>query len=295
MSRGVGATAQQPIDVRHSWPNLELVAVEQEHSRLVQLAQSYPATASLPAVSHPFPPFPPARAVIIIPCLGPAHSSNPQSLKRTLSTCRSISRLQQSGQGRLRFRRCPPASHQQPFSQGGGRKFNIPRPTAPRTHTIWSPRRARFSTAAQTTSKCAETKQSSVSLRNTILSCSTSVGGLLPHEAWQNLSLLRALTLRSRAVRRGDLARTGRRPVVRAFAAFACPAGRSSVQRSPFPTALPSNRTVDAVETIHFLKKSGKQVAFVTNNATKSRKEYLKKVSGPYLEAEQGKTPFIAC
>ncbi|GAA5962024.1 hypothetical protein JCM8115_002885 [Rhodotorula mucilaginosa] len=38
--------------------------------------------------------------------------------------------------------------------------------------------------------------------------------------------------------------------------------------------------TVDAVDTIHFLKRSGKQVAFVTNNATKSRKEYLKKFQG---------------
>ena len=81
---------------------------------------------------------------------------------------------------------------------------------------------------------------------------------------------------------------------MRAFPqSFAGPAAwRLSSQRSPFPSALPSNRTIDAVETIHFLKKSGKQVAFVTNNATKSRKEYLKKVSGPpFPRNGAGKTP----
>ncbi|GAA5989583.1 hypothetical protein JCM10908_000543 [Rhodotorula pacifica] len=44
--------------------------------------------------------------------------------------------------------------------------------------------------------------------------------------------------------------------------------------------------TDDAVETISFLKKSGKKVAFVTNNATKSRQDYLKKFKGFGFDVE---------
>lgn len=47
------------------------------------------------------------------------------------------------------------------------------------------------------------------------------------------------------------------------------------------PLTVSSHRTEDAVETITFLKQRGKKVAFVTNNATKSRQAYLKKVRLP--------------
>ncbi|POY74796.1 hypothetical protein BMF94_2069 [Rhodotorula taiwanensis] len=42
----------------------------------------------------------------------------------------------------------------------------------------------------------------------------------------------------------------------------------------------------DAVETITFLKQRGKKVAFVTNNATKSRQAYLKKFKGFGFDVE---------
>lgn len=81
------------------------------------------------------------------------------------------------------------------------------------------------------------------------------------------------------------------------MSAFAGTAGHSSANAHLPRLLCPSNRTVDAVDTIHFLKRSGKQVAFVTNNATKSRKEYLKKVSGRPSKRRSGGKPLhrIAC
>ena len=101
-------------------------AVEQELSLTGSACSCYSSTPSYPSyrlvarVSHPVPTSLPQFSASST-CMP---SSNPQSLKRILSTCRSIDRFQQSGQGRPRFRRCPPASHQRRFLRG--RKFNIP-------------------------------------------------------------------------------------------------------------------------------------------------------------------------
>jgi hypothetical protein len=104
-------------------------------------------------------------------------SSNSQSLRPILPARRSINKLQQSGQSNPRSPRCPPAARQQRFSNEGRAEHSTTssKPLAHSAHTICSPNTARYSTEAQTTSKYAATKRSSVSLRNMTPSCSTSV------------------------------------------------------------------------------------------------------------------------